>query len=140
MCERLQDRPEGVNLIAIAGERLGHEAFLKNYWTGDGLFIDEGKQSVFPVLQTATQGVMGGVFSYVMGRGVKKAVKTMDKETPGVKDSGEGEGLKLGGMWVVRGGAEPEIVFEHKENHWGDHADFDEVAAHVEAFGADSKM
>ena len=80
--------------------------------------------------------MLGGAFSYLVGGGVAKAVKRLSDEFPQIRDSGEGEGFKLGGLWVLGNAETPTgILFEHKETHWGDHADLELVRAAVAQIG-----
>lgn len=109
----------GVTLLAIAGERLGHEEFLKDYWKGELLF-DEDKEHIWPVMGSVKKGFFGvfsAVGSYVMGGKIKKDIKRC--EANGVKGDLKGEGMKLGGVWVI-GSSNQGVLFQHNEKEWGD--------------------
>jgi hypothetical protein len=115
-------------MVAIAGATLDKEEFLRDYWNGE-LYIDEDKRAIFPVLGAGSQGVLSGAFSWVTGGTVADNVKKSRDEYPDIPDSRQGEGLKLGGLWVIDSQG---ILFEHKEKSWGDHAGVEEVKAAVD--------
>jgi len=59
--------------------------------------------------------MLGGICSYLVGGNVKKADKRV--KAKGVAGNTKGEGMKLGGLWVI----DPSkgILFEHAEAYWG---------------------
>jgi len=109
----------GITLLAIAGEKLGHEEFLNSYWKGELLF-DEGKKVLWPVMGSPKKGffgALGAVGNYMMGGKIKADVKRC--EANGVKGDLKGEGMKLGGVWVI-GSGDQGVLFQHNEKDWGD--------------------
>ena len=106
-----------VKLIAVAGEHLGHEEWYAGgqYWSG-ALFFDVGKQGLFKTMGAGRQGLLSGTLSYLMGGAVRTNSDRCDAKQ--VTGNMEGEGLKLGGVWVLT--PDGNIAYEHKENTWGD--------------------
>ena len=109
----LDARSPPVRLVAIAGEHLGHEEFTRDYWKGELLF-DLGKSSIFKVMGSGRQGLLSGVMSYFTGGSVSKNWARAGSK--GVAGNIEGEGFKLGGVWLF---APSGLVYEHQEKTWG---------------------
>jgi hypothetical protein len=103
---------KGIRLIAVAGEHLGHDEFVPEHWKSD-MFFDIDKKSMWPILGSGTgSGAVGGIASYATGGVVAKNMKrTKDK---GITGNLKGEGLKLGGVWVLGAGTQG-LLFEHQE-------------------------
>lgn len=114
---KLDSQTPPVRLVCIAGEALGHEEFLRDYWKGE-LYIDEGKQTVFPVVNPTAPSLMAGICSFFCGGEVKQHVNRVKAKN--IQGNFKGEGLKLGGTLVV----DPThgLLFEHQERIWGDNA------------------
>lgn len=111
-----------MRLVAIAGEHLGHEEFTQDYWKGELLF-DLGKSSVFKVMGSGKQGLFSGVMSYMTGGSVSKSWALAGSK--GVAGNLEGEGFKLGGVWLF---APSGLLYEHQEKTWGDTVEGAELA------------
>ena len=143
---KLDAQTPPVRLVAIAGETLGHEEFLRDYWyslsrhTGclamrcrlqyrrccrkGELFIDPGKQSVFPVVNPTSPSLLGGFCSFLCGGVVKQHLKRVQAKN--IQGNLKGEGLKLGGTLVVD--AKHGVLFEHQERIWGDNSSVEKMA------------
>jgi len=107
---------------AATGEHLGHEDFMKDYWKGE-LFFDLGKESVFKVMGSGRQGLLGGALSYFLNGAVARNAARADAK--GVQGNLEGEGFRLGGVWLL---SPSELVYEHQERTWGDIVEGDQLA------------
>lgn len=102
--------------IGIAGEHLGHEEFTADWWANGELYFDDGKKDIFPVMGSGTS-IGKGLMSLITGGTVWKTYQRT--KAAGIAGNLEGEGTKLGGVWVV-GAGEQGILFEHQEKNWGD--------------------
>ena len=51
----------------------------------------------------------------------------------------DGEGRLMGGLFVV-GSADQGVLFEYREEAWGDHADFKDVRAAIEKIKTNSNV
>lgn len=116
----------GLKLTAVAMEKLGHEEFLRDYWKGE-LFLDEPR-SLHTVMGGLSQGLVTGAFSYITGGAVATNLKRCD--TKGVEGDLKGEGRYLGGVWVVS--RSEGVVYEHREESWGDICTVDEIMKAVD--------
>ena len=74
-------------------------------------------------------GLAGGVWSWMTGSRVHTNMERNKKS--GVQGDLIGEGMKLGGLFVVGrpdgSGSEPKMVYLHTELQWGDHAPLEDV-------------
>ena len=114
---------QGVRLVAIAGEELGTEEFLKDYWQGNELYYDMGKRGLWPIMDSG-KNVGSNIVSYATGGTVAKNLKRANDK--GVAGNLKGEGANRGGVWVL-GAGEQGLLLEHQEKVWGDIVDPEEV-------------
>lgn len=135
VCEAVDCR-----IIAVAGEELGSEQFMAEFWSGE-LYFDLDR-SWWSVLNGQSQGLFSGATSYLFGRGVSKALATFNEYEAAhgkVPDSGQGNGTQLGGVFVFgrwQEDDEVKVLFAHLEGHWGDYADVDQVRSAVQTLAA----
>jgi len=116
-------------MIAIAGEELGAEEFMADYWQGE-LYFDLDR-NWWRELNGQSQGMIGGAFSYFTGSSVASNVKKFGEYETSlgrkIPDSGQGSGTKLGGVFVF-GKGETGLIHSHQEKSWGDAADVAKIA------------
>jgi hypothetical protein len=93
------------------------------------MYLDEGRK-LFNIMGSGQQN-LSGFISFILGKEVAKEWARAGKT--GVKGNMVGNGVNLGGVWVIKGGDEPEVLIEYQEKHWGDAVDPDVVLAAVGA-------
>jgi prostamide/prostaglandin F2alpha synthase len=106
---------KGYLLVGVVGEELGHEKFSEEYFSGE-MYLDEGRK-LSKIMASGTMKWTGFI-SYFLGLSVAKEVARTD--AMGVKGNMVGDGVNLGGVWVIQGGKNPSVLLTHQEKHWGD--------------------
>jgi len=121
-------RPQlgSINLVGVVHETLGAGEFAANYLGGD-LYLDKDR-AFFNYLGNRWLGFTG-FFSPTVWSNIKRA------KSKGVEGNMEGEGRLLGGLLVI-GPGDKGVVFEHREEVWGDHADPNKVLEAVKKLQA----
>ncbi len=105
-------------MVCVAKERLGHEAFVADFWKAPHeLYFDAEDTPIFKEVNGKSQGLISGFGSYFLGGDVAKAVASA--KATGVKGNMDGEGLALGAVLVVS--SKGELIMHHLEKSWGDH-------------------
>jgi len=103
----------GIRMCAVVHEALGTDEF-RNYWKGE-LYLDDARAFFVRILGNRW-AKMTWLFSSKARANVARAKKK------GFSGNLRGEGLLLGGLIVVAPG-DGGIVFEFREEMFGDHAD-----------------
>jgi prostamide/prostaglandin F2alpha synthase len=118
---------QGFALVGVVGEELGHETFSEEYFQGGEMYLDEGRE-LSKIMASGTMSLSGFV-SYYLGLSVAKEVARVD--AMGVKGNMKGNGVNLGGVWVIQGGETPKVLLTHQEKHWGDAVAISDVLAAI---------
>ncbi|KAL6068797.1 Peroxiredoxin-like 2 activated in M-CSF stimulated monocytes [Balamuthia mandrillaris] len=116
-------RARDVALVGIGHELLGVEEFLAGgYWKGDHLLLDTRRQlyQAFGASRSSVLGLLRPSFWSAASRADGK----------GFKGDLAGDGWQLGGTFVVdcQSG---ELVFQHHQQGFGEHADLDQLMQSV---------
>jgi hypothetical protein len=124
----------GVRLIGVAGEHLGREEFLKDFWKGE-LYFDIGKKTWFPAIHGGKKStrLLSNIFSAICGGLVAKGYKRIMAMNggQGINYNLAGEGTVLGGLWVVH--PTQGVIYERREKDWGDNATVHDMKNLIEA-------
>lgn len=107
---------QGYLLVGLVGEEFGHEAYSEGFFNGE-LYLDEGR-NMSKIMASGKMKLAGGLKSFLLRREVATENQRVNKM--GVKGNMRGNGVNLGGVWVITGGDEPEVLLTHQEKHWGD--------------------
>jgi len=107
-----------INLVGVVHEKLGVPEFKKGSFEQGNLYLDQDK-SLFKLLGDRWLGFTGFLSPKVWGNLNRAKGK-------GFEGNMEGEGRLLGGLLVV-GPGDQGVIFEYKEEVWGDHADLKDV-------------
>jgi len=106
------------NLVGVVHETLGTDEFHEKFFTGHDLYLDQ-ERSFYNLLGNRWLGVTGFLRPSVW-QNINRA------KAKNVEGNMEGEGRLLGGLLVI-GPGDTGVLFEHREEVWGDHADREKV-------------
>jgi prostamide/prostaglandin F2alpha synthase len=126
---------QGYLLVGVVGEELGHEEFSEGFFNGE-MYLDEGRK-LSKIMASGTQQISGYV-NFLLGGEI--ATEWARAGKLGVQGNLKGNGVNLGGVWVIKGGDEPKVLIEYQEKHWGDAVAVSDVLAAVGAVPVAAKM
>jgi len=113
---------KNIRLIGVVHEELGAAEFAEKFFVGP-IYLDSDR-SFFKALGNRWLGLTG-FFKIDVWKNIFRAKQI------GIEGNMKGEGRLLGGLLVI-GPGDQGVIFEHREQVWGDHANLDDVLAACE--------
>eukprot|EP00924_Labyrinthula_sp_SR-Ha-C_P007055 augustus_masked-scaffold_8-processed-gene-8.6-mRNA-1 protein AED:0.56 eAED:0.57 QI:0/0/0/1/1/1/2/0/184 len=114
--------------VRLVGIGLGYnslDGFVEgNYWRGNELYVDEEK-SLYKALKLGN-GKLTDLFD--------SQVKENKKKAAHVDGNMSGDGMQMGGTYVIEKGGK--ILYEFQQKKWGDHPEVEDL---LKALGIDLK-